>query len=136
MANQFYPKAKKRFFTGKTDMEADTIHAVLLKNTYAFNPEHEFLVDIQDHVLGSVPLQDVQVSVLASGVCSVAAADLRFEDVVAGNTVRAVVLLKSTGVAGTSPLIAYFDNAVGLPAVTTGAPQVVEWSKTDKVFYW
>ena len=44
---------------------------------------------------------------------------------VTGNSVESVNLIKDTGTPGTSPLIAYYDTATGLPVTPNGGDIVI-----------
>ena len=55
------------------------------------------------------------------------AADATFVAVTAGSTSEGVVIYKDTGVAGTSPLIAYIDTITGFPLLTNGGDITVQW---------
>jgi hypothetical protein len=63
------------------------------------------------------------------------AADVTFTAVTAGSTCEGVVIYKDTGVAGTSPLIAYIDTITGFPLATNGGDITVQWDAgTYKIF--
>jgi hypothetical protein len=54
---------------------------------------------------------------------------------VVGPTVEALLIMKWTGVAATSPLIAYFDTVVNLPLTPTGQNEIIVWPATpSKIF--
>lgn len=62
------------------------------------------------------------------------AADVTFS-AVTGDQSEALVIYKDTGVAGTSPLIAYIDAATGLPVTPNGGDITVQWdSGANKIF--
>lgn len=129
MANQFYPKGKTKILTAKIDFSSDTIKAALVKNSYAFAAAHEFLTDLGSHVIDA---QTLTAPTVVDGVFD--AADVDFLALAAGNTARAIVLYKDTGVAGTSALIGYIDDVPGLPAATSGGDIKIAWSNgADKV---
>lgn len=135
MSNKLYPQAKLKLTSGQIDLSSDTLKLALVKNTYSYSAAHATLADLGSHVLGSEALTGVALAV--SGEHVVLSADnVRFEGLEAGNTCRAVVLFKDTGTASTSPLIAIYDTGMGLPFVTSGSPQIIEWSATDKVLKW
>lgn len=129
MANTFYPKGKTKILTAKIDFETATIKAALVKNTYAFDAGHEFLSALSGHVIDA---QELTGKTVVDGAFD--ANDVSFPALAAGNTVRAVVLYKDTGVAGTSALIGYLDDIPGLPAQTSGGDIKITWSNgADKV---
>lgn len=116
-----------------TDLDTDTIKAALVMSaSYTFSAAHAFVSDLgagraatTDQTLGS--------KTVAAGVFD--AADVSFP-AVTGTSVNAIVLYKDTGVAGTSPLIAYIDTAsAGLPVVPNGGAIAVAWDNgTNKIF--
>lgn len=129
MANTFYPKGKTKILTAKIDFESATIKAALVKNTYAYDAAHEFLSDLGANVIDA---QELTSKSVVDGVLD--AADVNFVALAAGNTARAVVLYKDTGVAGTSALIGYIDDLPGLPVQTSGGDIKIAWSNgADKV---
>lgn len=131
MANTLYPKGKEKILSGGINYAADTLRAVLVSNAYAYSTNHEFLSDLGANVLGEA--KDLTSKTVTSGVFD--ADDLTFAALVAGSTVKAIVIYKDTGVAGTSPLLHYLDTVTGLPLVTTGADIKIQWdSGTNKIF--
>lgn len=129
MANTFYPKGKTKILTAKIDFETATIKAALVKNTYAFDAGHEFLSALGAHVIDA---QELTGKTVVDGAFD--ANDVSFPALAAGNTARAVVLYKDTGVAGTSALIGYLDDVPGLPAQTSGGELKITWNdQADKI---
>jgi hypothetical protein len=54
---------------------------------------------------------------------------------VTGDQSEAVVMIKDTGDAATSPLIAYIDSATGLPITPSGSDITITWADTaSKIF--
>ncbi len=113
MANQLYPKAKQAFLGALIDMDTDDIRACLTRTAY--NASHEFLSSITDIVATSGQLT---APTITDGVFDTA--DFIYPSVAAGASVPYIVLYKSTGVAGTSRLIAHIDTATGLPVTPDG----------------
>lgn len=129
MANTFYPKGKTKILTAKIDLAGDTIKAAVVKNTYNYSAAHEFLSDLGASVIDA---QELTGKSVVDGVFD--AEDVTFPALAAGNTARAIVLFKDTGVAGTSALIGYIDDVPGLPANTSGGDIKTTWSNgADKV---
>ena len=129
MANTFYPKGKTKILTAKIDFESATIKAALLKNTYSYSAAHEFVSDLGANIIDA---QELITKTVADGVFD--AADVTFPALASGNTARAIVLYKDTGVAGTSALIGYLDDIPGLPAQTSGGDLKIAWSNgADKI---
>lgn len=113
MANQLYPKAKEAFLGALIDMDTDDIRACLARTAY--NASHQFLSDITDIVATSSQLTSPTIT---NGVFDTA--DIVYPTVAAGASTPYIILYKSTGVAGTSRLIAHIDTATGLPVTPDG----------------
>lgn len=124
MANALYGKGKEKFLSKLIDLTSDTIKVALVKNTYPQNlSTDEFYSDISAYVLGTP--QTLSGKSITLGVFD--AADATFSAVTAGDTSEGVVIYKDTGVAGTSPLIAYIDTITGFPLATNGGDVTVAW---------
>ena len=132
MANALYAKGKEKLLQAQINMMTDTIKAVLVANTYAANlSTHEFLSDLGANVL-SVN-QALAGRTVTFGVFD--ADDVTWPTVAAGSTGSYVVLIKDTGVAGTSPLIAYFDTITNFPVTTNGGDVTIQWDAgINKIF--
>jgi len=132
MANQLYPKGRQKFLEGGIAWLTDTIKAMLVDTAdYTFSTAHEFLSDVP------AAAREETSAALASktstdGVAD--AADVTFT-AAAGDPCEAVVIYKDTGVATTSPLIAYIDTATGLPVTLNGGDVNVAWDNgANKIF--
>lgn len=132
MANKLYPKFKQGVLSGQFNLTADTVKAVLVDTAdYTYSDSHQFLADIP------VAAREETSPALASktvvdGVFD--ADDLSFT-AASGDTCEALVLIKDTGDAATSPLIAYIDTATGLPVILNGGNVNVTWSSgASKIF--
>jgi len=101
MANALYAKGKEKLLssTNAISLDTDTIKVALVKNDYAQN----LATDVFD------------------------ADDVVWAAVASGSTFEAVVIYKDTGVAGTSPLIAYIDTITGFPLASNGGDITVQW---------
>lgn len=132
MSNALYSKGKQKILSGDIDFSTDSIRAALVKNTYSVNlSTHEFLTDISTYVLNSA--QTLSSKSVTNGVFD--AADITYTAVTAGDTALAVVLYKDTGVAGTSPLLAYIDTITGFPLATNGGDITIQWDNGSyKIF--
>jgi len=132
MANALYAKGKEAILNGDIDFNTDTIKAALVDNTYAQNlTTDDFYNDISSYVVGTP--QTLTTPTITNGVFD--ADDVTFTAVSAGDTIEAVVLYKDTGVAGTSPLIAYIDTITGFPLATNGGDITIQWSSGSyKIF--
>ena len=117
MANVLYASAKKLFLDGDIDLLNDTIKVALIDtNDVSYSAAHDFYDDISAGVVGT-PVA------LASKTTTAGAFDSADPtwSAVTGDVSEAIVIYKDTGVAGTSPLIAWYDTGVtGLPVTPNG----------------
>lgn len=118
MANQLYPKGKKKILDGDIDFLVDSFKLLLIDTAdETFNAADEFHSDITG--AGIVSTSAALTSpTTTSGVFD--AADTTFATV-SGDPCEAVILFKDTGVSATSPLIAWFDIATYTPSGVTAA---------------
>lgn len=132
MANTLFNSAREAFLEGNITWTSDTIQVYLIdKSKYTFSAAHEYLSDVSSssHIAGPVTLTGKT----ATGG-SADADDVTFQQV-SGTQVGAILLVKSTGVAGTSPLIGWFDTATGLPITPNGGDIIITWDNgTNKIF--
>jgi hypothetical protein len=133
MANALYDRGRQAFLEGTIASLTDNIKCVLVDTaTYTVNlATHQFLSDIPagERVATSANLGT---KTTAAGVFD--AADVVFS-AVTGDVAEALVIYKDTGVAATSPLIAYIDTATGLPVTPNGGDITVTWdSGANKIF--
>ena len=131
MANALYDKGREKFLTGAINASADTLKCALLKSTYAPTlASDEFYSGISAHVVGTP--QTLTSKTVAAGVLD--AADVTFTAVPTAN-VNYCAISKDTGNAATSPLIALFDTAAGLPVSTNGGDIIIAWDNgPNKIF--
>lgn len=129
MANVVYPKALEKFLSASinwgTGSGGDTIKAVLVDTAaYTYSATHEFLSDIPsgDRIATSAALTG---KTITNGVAD--ANDVVFV-AATGDPSEAVVLIKDTGSAATSPLIIYIDTSVGLPITPSGVDITITWN--------
>ena len=130
MTSAMYPSAKKLLLDADLDLLVDTIKAALVTSAYTYSSAHDFYDDLSG-VLGT----DQTLGTKTTTAGAFDAADSTWPAVTGAPV--AIVLYKDTGVAGTSPLIAYIDGAGWLTTVGTmaGAPLAVAWdSGTNKIF--
>lgn len=132
MANALYSKGKEKILSASINFPSDTIKVALVKNTYPQNlTTDEFYSTISTYVVGTP--QTLGTKTVTGGVLD--AADVTWLAVTAGDTFEAVVIYKDTGVAGTSPLLAYIDTITGFPLASNGGDITVQWdSGTYKIF--
>ena len=133
MTNALYDKGREGFLDGSIDWDTDDIRAILIDVA-------DYTVDLDAHDnLDDIPAAArVAVSgaltgkTVAAGVAD--AADVTWS-AVTGDQCEAIVLYKHTGTDSTSRLIAYIDDATGLPVTPNGGDIKVEWdSGDDKIF--
>lgn len=137
MANALYDLARQSFLSQNPsiDIDGDDLKAVLVRTDgghYAVDlAAHQFLSSIAggDRIATSGNLTTKTVT---AGVFD--ADDVTFT-AVSGTQVGAIVIYKDTGVAATSPLLAYIDTATGLPLTPSGADVTVSWDNgANKIF--
>ncbi|ATN93996.1 hypothetical protein J4U01_gp033 [Mycobacterium phage Kumao] len=131
--NGLYDKAREKFLTGDIDWIDDNIKAYLIDTD-------EYSVDLAtDEFLDDIP-EDAIVATSSNltsktATDGVADAENVVFSTVTGAQSEAVVLAKDTGVASTSPLIAYISNATGLPVTPNGGDITVVWDNgSNKIF--
>ncbi|HOS87141.1 MAG TPA: hypothetical protein PLT46_08450 [Burkholderiaceae bacterium] len=132
MSNALYAKGKEKMLAASINYVSDTIKVALVKNTYPQNlATDEFYSDISAYVVGTP--QTLGSKTTAAGVFD--ASDATYTAVTAGDTLEGVVIYKDTGVAGTSPLLAYIDTITGFPLATNGGDITIQWDNgAYKVF--
>lgn len=128
MANALYSLGKEKILSGSINFSSDTIKACLVKNTYAQNlTTDEFYDDVSAYKVTGTTDQTLANKSVTLGVFN--ADDVTWSAVPSGETAEAVVLYKDTGVAGTSPLIAYIDTITGFSGglATNDGDITVQW---------
>jgi hypothetical protein len=118
MANAFFALGREKFLTGAIDFATDNIKIVLVdEGTDTPVPAtDEFLSDI---AVGARIATSGNLGTKTTTGGTADAADVTFSSVT-GASVESFVVYKDTGTASTSPLIAYFDTATGLPVTPNG----------------
>ncbi len=131
MANALYDKGREKFLTGAINASADTLKCALIKDTYAPTlASDEFYSTLSAHVVGTP--QTLTSKTVTAGVLD--AADVTFL-AVPTSAVKFCAIYKDTGTAATSPLIALFDTAAGLPVSTNGGDIIIAWDNgANKIF--
>lgn len=124
MTAALYPLFKQSALSQSpsVDLDTDTIKAAIvnLSTDYAYSASHQYVSSVTRYA-GTTD-QTLASKTVTSGVFD--AADVTFTAVAVDGTktVAAVVIYKDTGVASTSPLIAYID---GFTAVTPNGGDIV-----------
>lgn len=133
MANALYGKGREKFLNADIDWAVDTIKVALVDTaSYTVSIDtDEFYSTVSAAVVGTPITLTTKTSTL--GVAD--ADNVSWTGLVGAPSIEALVIYKDTGVAATSPLIAYIDTATGLP-VSAGATDVdVTWdSGSNKIF--
>lgn len=131
-----YDKGRQAFATKLIDLSADTIKVVLVNiagGHYAVDTANDqFLSAIAsgDRIATTAALTS---KTTTAGVFS--ADNTVFSAVPAGPAGGAIVIYQDTGVAGTSRLIAYIDDYLGLPVTPNGQDINITWpSDANKIF--
>lgn len=124
MTNALYGKGRERFLKGEIDWLNDTFKVSLLDSTYTVAIDtHEYYSDLTGEVA-------VETFPLLSRTATLGVADgqnVTFSTV-SGSTVESIVIWKdSLGGAGSSPLVAYIDDATNLPITPNGGDITVAW---------
>jgi len=130
MASALYAKFKEQALQGGVNLASGTVKAALVDTgTYTFSAAHEFYSSITG-VVGTP--QTLGTKTFVNGVFD--AADITFA-AVTGASAEAIVLYLDTGTAGTSRLIAYIDQATGLPVTPNSGDIVIAWDGgASKIF--
>lgn len=110
MSSAVFPKAKERALGAGLDLVSLDIRVMLVLSTYTYDAADEFVAD-----LGAVDngrSAALGTKSITNGIFDAADSTL---NATAGTASNALVLFIHTGVDATARLIAYIDNAVGLP---------------------
>ena len=124
MANAKYPKGMQKFLEGSIHWLTDDIKVVLVDLAdYTYVSTHEFLSDVpagaRVATFGNLTGKAATNGVATASSASVAAT---------GDVSEALIVYKDTGVAGTSPLIAFIDTAAsGFPFTPNTGLCTVNW---------
>lgn len=130
-ASALYDKGREKIAgtaTTQVNWMTDTIKVALVTNGYSPSlSTHEFLTDLGANTAGTA--QTLTTPGNTAGVLS--GDNLTWSGGAApttGLTVSYLAIYKSTGTAGTSPLLGLIDTATGLPLSTNGGSVSVTWS--------
>jgi hypothetical protein len=118
MANLLYPKYKEVLLQAGINLSSGSVKALLVDAAdYTYSATHQFLSDVT--AIGRVATSGALGSkTFVSGVFD--SADPTFS-AVSGDQSEIIILFVDTGVAGTSPLIAYYDTGItGIPVTPSG----------------
>lgn len=126
MSNALYKKSLQKMLASTfPDLSSATVRVALVLPTYVPDiASDEFLTDANSHIIGTP--QALAGKSIVGGVFD--ADDVEFPAIATGSTVPAAILYVDTGVAGTSPLLAYLDTITGFPFNTSGVAIELRWS--------
>lgn len=133
MADSLYGKGRQKILEGSIAILTDDIKTVLVDTaTYSVDIDvDEFLSDIG---AGERVATSGNMASKSSTLGVFDAADITYSSVT-GDVSEALVIYKDTGVAATSPLIAFIDSATGLPVTPNGGDITITWdSGSNKIF--
>jgi hypothetical protein len=113
-----YPKYLEALISGGANSQLNGVVklALLRDGLYTYSAAHQFYSDISSAVVGTP--QTLTSKSFDSG--KLGAVSVAFTDLGTGIIIGALVLYIDTGVAGTSRLIFYDNEAIGLPLRTDG----------------
>lgn len=128
MASALYNKAKESFLSQNPsiDMDTDTIKVALINvaTDYTFSASHQYMSSVTTY--SGTTDQTLASKTVTNGVFDAADSTFTAVAISGSKTVAALVIYKDTGVAATSPLIAYID---GFTAVTpNGGNIAIAWN--------
>jgi hypothetical protein len=132
MANVVYTEFLNSLLdsTPSIDFDTDTIRVALVSAAYTPSAAHQFLSSVTG-VVGTA--QQITSPTVSGGAFD--GADVTFT-AVTGAQVVGLVIYKDTGVAGTSPLVAFIDQvAAGLPVTPNGGDISIQWDNgANRIF--
>lgn len=134
MATSLYGKGRDKFLNGSINWTADSGIKTMLINTDNYTVDidvHEFLSSIPGNARVG---EAIALSGKSTELGVANANDVTFP-IVTGASVEALLIYKDTGVENTSPLLAYIDNATGLPFIPSGEDVTISWDNgANKIF--
>ena len=146
MANALFDKGRESFLKGEIAWQTKTIDVILVKvGTEAdeYNVDlanHQFLQDVtagaRVALLSGNAVEDTELTTKTTAAGVAGADDAVFEEVT-GDEIGAIVIYarESTDTETTSRLIAYIDDATGLPVTPNGGDITIEWDDgANKIF--
>jgi hypothetical protein len=126
LATALYDKGREGFLDGTIDWDTDNIRAILVDAAdYTVNFSTDDNLDDIPSGARVATSGNLSGKTVTAGVAD--ADDVTFT-AVTGDVCEAVVLYQHTGTESTSRLIAYIDNATGLPVTPNGGNITVSWS--------
>lgn len=125
MTNAVYPKAKELMLGAGLNLLSATVQAILIDTSlYTYSAAHQYLSDIPAGARVGTP-QTLTGKSITNGVFD--AADPSWSGLSGTPSIEAVALVVNTGTESTSPLLAFFDTATGLPISSGATGGTVAW---------
>lgn len=134
MANALYTKAKESFISQSPSIDLDSDNIKVVGTDHGVDTPvpatDQFLSDISGGtIFTTATLASKSVT---GGVFD--AADITTTGV-SGASTESINVFKDTTVAGTSPLVAYFDTGTGFPFTPNGGDVTIQWDNgAAKIF--
>lgn len=132
MANALYDNARSRLLAGLFDWESDTWQVILVDNgSYTVNlATHEYYSSPQGAVVAGP--ETLGTPTIVNGAAD--GDNVTFSGVT-GPSIESIILYKFVSVPGDSPLLAYIDQATGLPITPNSGDIIVTWdSGPNRIF--
>jgi hypothetical protein len=137
VANTVFKLGVQALISGGINLSTDTIKVALVRGYTPNATTHQFLSDVTGGGGGTIVATSVALSTVSVALGVFSAANVTFTSVAAGAAAAYLVLYKDTGVAGTSPLIAWIDTATGLPVTPDGGNIQITWDTgANKIINW
>lgn len=134
MASALYPLGKEALLNASIDMDTDTIKVAAVSDTdYTYSSAHQYKSSVTSYS-GSTDAT-LTSPTITQGVFDAADLSPAYSSLAqdAAKTIDALVIYKDTGVAGTSPLVAYIDLASS--TTPNGGDINITWdSGASKIF--
>lgn len=131
MANGVYNKGKYLLATGLNLSSAD-VRLLLVKSTYTFNPDHNFIspdVGAEEISVGGYARQALTTKTVTeddtNDFAYLDADDLVFTSLVAGQTIGGAILYQYNAADASAALLAFFDLT---DTATNGGNVTVQWA--------
>jgi len=137
MANALYDLARQSFLdqNPSIDWDTDNIKVCLVRGYTVNLTTHQFLSDVTGGGGGTIVATSANLAGKTATLGVANATNITFTAVGAGAACPYLIIYKDTGVAGTSPLIAYIDTATGLAVTPNGGDITVQWdAAANKIF--
>lgn len=133
MASAHYNLGLQKYLAASLNMPSDTIKVRLVRTSaYTFAQSHEFASSLPAAIVTDATLGSKTTNGAGSDPGCFDAGDAVFTAVPSGAAIDALVIFKDTGVAGTSPLIAYID---GFSVTPNGGDITVQWANANPFIF-